>query len=59
MIRVLLIYLQGAREIKRLIHPNGVFPIKLAHHPVPESVIDARQPHIVVISEIQNPAESV
>ncbi len=41
MIRVLLIYRQGAREIKRLIHPNGVFPIKLGHQLVKDRVIDA------------------
>lgn len=41
MIRVLLIYRQGLREIKRLIHPAGVFPLKLAGHLVPDRVIDA------------------
>jgi len=40
-IRVLLIYLQGAREIKRLIHPNGVFGIKLGNQKVPDRVIQA------------------
>jgi trk system potassium uptake protein TrkH len=40
-IRVLLIYLQGAREIKRLIHPNGVFGIKLGDQKVPDRVIQA------------------
>ena len=40
-IRVLLIYLQGMREIKRLIHPNGVFPIKLGTQKVPDRVIEA------------------
>ena len=40
-IRVLLIYKQGMREIKRLIHPNGVFPIKLGRQRVPDSVINA------------------
>ncbi len=41
MVRVLLIYLQGAREIRRLIHPNGIFPIKLGRTAVPDRVIDA------------------
>ena len=41
MIRVLLIYRQGLREIKQLIHPNGVFPLKLGGHLVPDRVIDA------------------
>jgi len=40
-IRVLLIYLQGLREIKRLIHPNGVFTIKLGAQRVPDRVIEA------------------
>lgn len=41
MIRVLMIYLQGMREVKRLIHPNGVFPIKLNNAPVSDRVIEA------------------
>ncbi len=40
-IRVLLIYLQGAREIRRLIHPNGVFPVKLGRQKVPDRVVEA------------------
>jgi trk system potassium uptake protein TrkH len=40
-IRVLLIYLQGMREIRRLIHPNGVFPIKIGSQKVPDRVVDA------------------
>ena len=40
-IRVVLIYLQGYREIKRLIHPNGVFRIKLGPHRVPDRVMEA------------------
>lgn len=41
MIRVLLLYKQGTREILRLIHPNAVIPIKLGDRPVPESVLNA------------------
>lgn len=41
MIRVLMIYLQGMREVKRLIHPNGVFPIKLNNAPVSDRVVEA------------------
>ena len=33
-VRVLLIFLQGLREVKRLIHPKGVFPLKLGGAPV-------------------------
>lgn len=39
--RILLIYRQGWREIRRLIHPNGVFPIKLGDHQVPDRTADA------------------
>ncbi|MCZ6890286.1 MAG: TrkH family potassium uptake protein [Gammaproteobacteria bacterium] len=41
MMRVLLILRQGMREIKRLIHPNGVFPVKLGGKVVPDRVVDA------------------
>ncbi len=41
MVRVVLIYRQGVREIRRLIHPSGVFPIKLGRNPVPDRVIEA------------------
>ncbi len=40
-IRVLLIYKQGLRAIRRLVHPNGVFSIKLAGQRVPDAVINA------------------
>lgn len=40
-VRVLLIYLQGMREVRRLIHPNGVFTIKLGLQRVPDRVVDA------------------
>ncbi len=40
-IRVLMIYLQGMREVKRLIHPNGVFPIKLGNTPVADRLVEA------------------
>ena len=36
-----MIYLQGMREVKRLIHPSGVFPIKLGKTPVPDRLIEA------------------
>ncbi len=41
MVRVLLIYLQGIREIRRLIHPSGVFQVKLGRQLVPDRVIEA------------------
>ncbi len=40
-IRVLLALKAGAREIKRLIHPNGVFHVKLGGKVLPESVTGA------------------
>ncbi|MEL0166572.1 MAG: TrkH family potassium uptake protein [Pseudomonadaceae bacterium] len=40
-IRVLLLYKQGSREIKRLLHPHGVFPVKLGNSPVPDRVVEA------------------
>ncbi len=40
-IRALLLYKQGKREIFRLIHPNAVIPIKVGGKPMPDQVISA------------------
>lgn len=40
-IRILLIYKQGLREVKRLIHPNAIIPVKLGKKPVPDRVLEA------------------
>ena len=40
-IRVCMIYLQGLREVKRLIHPNGIFPMKLGTAPVSDRLVEA------------------
>ncbi|MFC3851602.1 TrkH family potassium uptake protein [Salinispirillum marinum] len=40
-IRILLLWKQGIREIKRLIHPNGVFPVKVGRKEMPERVLAA------------------
>lgn len=40
-IRVLLIYKQGMREIYRLIHPNAVFPIKIGNTTVSDRVLES------------------
>ena len=40
-IRVLLIFKQGMREIHRLIHPSAVFPIKVSNTSIPDRVVDA------------------
>ena len=39
--RALLIIRQGVREIRRLIHPNGVFPVKLGKEVIPDRVVDS------------------
>ena len=39
--RVMLLYKQGRREIRRLAHPHGVFPIKVAGKVLPSHVVDA------------------
>jgi trk system potassium uptake protein TrkH len=40
-IRILLIFKQGFREVQRLIHPHAVIPIKLGRSPVPDRVVEA------------------
>ena len=40
-VRVLLLYLQGLRELNKLVHPKAVFPIKLGRKPLPDRVIEA------------------
>ena len=40
-IRALLLFKQGIREIKRLIHPNAIFTIKLGDKPISERIIEA------------------
>ncbi|MFC0180484.1 Trk system potassium transporter TrkH [Thorsellia kenyensis] len=40
-IRVLLLYLQGIRELKRLVHPNAIYTIKLGQRALPERIIEA------------------
>ncbi|CAH0534742.1 Trk system potassium uptake protein TrkH [Vibrio stylophorae] len=40
-IRILLLMLQGQRELKRLIHPRAVYTIKIANRALPQRVVDA------------------
>lgn len=40
-VRVMLIFKQGARELKQLVHPNAVIPLKLGKNRVPASVVSA------------------
>lgn len=40
-IRMILLFKQGAREIRQLIHPNAVIAVKLGGKSVPESVVSS------------------
>ena len=40
-IRVFLLYLQGKREVDRLIHPKAVYAVKLGDRAMPERVVEA------------------
>jgi len=40
-IRVFLLYLQGKREVERLIHPKAVYSVKLGDRMMPERVVEA------------------
>ncbi|MGL9722091.1 potassium transporter TrkG, partial [Symbiopectobacterium sp.] len=40
-IRILLLFLQGHRELKRLVHPNAVYTIKLGRRALPERILEA------------------
>ena len=40
-IRILLIFKSGFREVQRLIHPRAVIPIKLGRNPVPDRIIES------------------
>ena len=40
-IRILLLVKQGARELKRLVHPNAQIVVKIGKKPMPENVIEA------------------
>ena len=40
-IRVFLLYLQGKREVDRLIHPKAVYSVKLGDRAVPDRVVEA------------------
>lgn len=41
MVRCLLLYKQGVREIRRLIHPHAVLTIRLGDRPVNDRIVDA------------------
>lgn len=40
-IRILLLFKQGMRELKRLVHPNAQFAVKIGKKALPENVIEA------------------
>jgi trk system potassium uptake protein TrkH len=39
--RCLLLYKQGVREVHRLVHPSAEVPVKLGRNPVPQRVVDS------------------
>jgi len=41
MIRFVLLFKQGSREIRGLLHPNAIMPVKLNGKPIPEKVMTA------------------
>lgn len=40
-VRVILLYLQGVRELNKLVHPKAVFTIKLGRKALPDRVVEA------------------
>ena len=40
-VRVVLLYLQGIRELNKLVHPKAIFTIKLGHKALPNRVVEA------------------
>jgi trk system potassium uptake protein TrkH len=40
-VRVVLLYRQGVRELNRLVHPAGVFSVKLGNRVLPQRVVEA------------------
>merc|ERR1711964_590526 len=40
-VRVLLLFLQGKREVDRLIHPKAVYTVKLGDRAMPDRVVEA------------------
>lgn len=40
-IRIVLLFKQGMREIKRLVHPNAIIHIKVGERPVQDSIVNA------------------
>jgi trk system potassium uptake protein TrkH len=48
MVRAMLVLRQGLREIRRLVHPQAVLPIKLGHQVVPDNVVFAVLAYVVL-----------
>lgn len=40
-VRVLLLFRQGVRELNRLVHPRAVYSVKLGNRPLPNRVVEA------------------
>ena len=39
--RFMILFLQGMRELKRLVHPRAIYPLKLGRRAVPERIVEA------------------
>jgi trk system potassium uptake protein TrkH len=40
-IRFLLLFKQGMRELRRLVHPNALIPVKIGSKPMPDRVLNS------------------
>lgn len=40
-VRILLLFMQGSRELKRLVHPNAIYSLKLNNRVLPERIIES------------------
>ncbi len=40
-VRILLLYKQGTREIMRLIHPSAIIPVKIGERSLPDRIVEA------------------
>lgn len=40
-VRVMLLFMQGSRELKRLVHPNAIYSLKLNNRVLPERIIES------------------
>jgi trk system potassium uptake protein TrkH len=50
--RLMLIYKQGVRELKQLVHPNAVIPLKVGRRRVEASIVSAVWSFIAVYTSV-------